>query len=157
MIHVDYTQSTIGQRSIAVLGNFFGGAIIIVLGILGAFFDYDSLIKYGFDLITIPCYAVVVLSSVLILMRAKYGVLIAIAAELIEMLVYITHQVTSSPDVSFLILLKIAVIVCSTQLAMKIITFSDDPEPPKRPQRQMPQVPQGRQLPQRPVNRNRRR
>ena len=54
MIHVNYNQSTIGQRAIAVFGNLIGGAVVVLLGILGAFFEYDSLVKEGFSLITIP-------------------------------------------------------------------------------------------------------
>ena len=65
MIHVNYNQSTIGQRAIAVFGNLIGGAVVVLLGILGAFFEYDSLVKEGFSLITIPLYAIVSLSGLL--------------------------------------------------------------------------------------------
>lgn len=63
MIHVNYNQSTIGQRAIAVFGNLIGGAVVVLLGILGAFFEYDSLVKEGFSLITIPLYAIVSLGA----------------------------------------------------------------------------------------------
>ena len=143
MIHVNYELSTIGQRMIAVAGNFLGGALVLILGILGAFFEYENLAKNGFSVITIPCYAVVMFSAFLILARVKYAVLIAVGAELLELLSYITMQVTTPPNVSFLILIKVAVIVCSTQLMVKIVSFDDAP-PEARPVRRGPQPPQGR-------------
>ena len=98
MIHVNYELSTIGQRMIAVAGNFLGGALVLILGILGAFFEYENLAKNGFSVITIPCYAVVMFSAFLILARVKYAVLIAVGAELLELLSYITMQVTTTPE-----------------------------------------------------------
>ena len=124
-------------------------------GILGAFFEYDSLVKEGFSLITIPLYAIVSLSGLLILARVKYAVIIAVGAELIEMMCYITEQVTTTPNVSFLLLIKVAVIVCSLQLMVKIVSVDDNTQqPPQRPVG--PQPPQGRQIPQRRQNNVRR-
>ena len=155
MIHVNYNQSTIGQRAIAVFGNLIGGAVVVLLGILGAFFEYDSLVKEGFSLITIPLYAIVSLSGLLILARVKYAVIIAVGAELIEMMCYITEQVTTTPNVSFLLLIKVDVIVCSLQLMVKIVSVDDNTQqPPQRPVG--PQPPQGRQIPQRRQNNVRR-
>lgn len=155
MIQINYNQSTIGQRAVAVFGNLVGGALVVFLGILGAFFEYDSLVKEGFSIVTIPFYTIVALSGLLILARVKYAVLIAVGAELIEMMFYITEQVTTTPNVSFLLLVKVAVIVCSLQLMVKIVSFDDNPpQPPRRPMG--PQPPQARQIPQRRPNNMRR-
>ncbi len=158
MIHVNYSNSTIGQRAVAVFGNLLGGAAVVFLGILGAFFDYESLAKEGYSLITIPCYAVVLFTGLLILARVKYAVLIAVAAELIEMMCYVTMQVTTTPTVSFLILIKVAVIVCSTQLMVRIVSYDDTPNPPAQqtPRRLGPMPPQGRQVIRRRPPENRR-
>lgn len=147
MIYVDYNKSTIVQRAIAFFGCLIGGGIVCLLGIFGEFFEYDSLLKHGYGLFSVIFYAIVVLSAFLILSRVKYAILIAIGAELLEMLFYITNQVSSiaNNSVSFLILIKLAVIFSCTQLMVKIVSFDDTP-PSSRPKRQGPRPPQGRQV-----------
>lgn len=145
MIYVDYRKSTIGQRAVASFGSMIGGAIVVLLGILGEFFEYDSLVKNGYSLVTIVCYAVVMFSGLLVLARVKYAVLIAVAAELIEMMFYITVQVSTTPNVGFLLLVKVAVILCSTQLMVKIVSFDETPHSPSPARRQGALPPQGRQ------------
>ena len=164
-LQVDYNNSTLTQRMIAVGGCLFGGAIVLILGLCGAFGDYETLPLYGFNLWTVPFYAIVVACGFLTLFRFKYAVIGAIASIIIEFVLYICVQLSTTPEVGFLILLKLAVLVCCTQLAISIVSFEEDdgeepvPQPrhhagalPPQARRNTYQAPVGRN--QAPVGRN---
>ncbi len=153
-IHVNYNNSSLAQRMIAVGGCLFGGAIVLVLGLCGAFGDYETLPLYGFNIWTVPFYALVVACGFLILFRFKYAVIIALSAMVIEFVIYICDQLSTTPEVGFIILLKVAVLVCCLQLGAVIVSFSEDDEDEEEapaPRHHVgPLPPQGRQMP-RPV------
>ena len=113
-----------------------GGLIVLVLGLMGAFGDYDSLVRMGFGVWTIPCYAIVVLCGLFIFARVKYTAAIGLLAASLEIVLYFCTQLSTTPDVGFLILLKVAVIICLLQLAKSIYSFDEDdssnPPPPRR-------------------------
>lgn len=148
-INVDYEQSTSVQRVVAAASCVIVGGIILILGICGAFGDSETLPKMGFDLSTVVCYSVVVICGFLILARLSYSVIAALIAMIIEIVIYVTHQMSSTPDVGFLVLLKGVAIVGCLQLAIKIVSFSDEPEAPA-PRRIVDNgAPRGRQIPNR--------
>ena len=131
----DYENSTPTQRVVAGGACIVLGAIILLLAICGSFFDYASLVKMGFGGWTIPCYFVVMVCGVFIFARARYALVVALCAEFLEIILYFATQMTTSPDVGFLILLKIIVIGCCIYLASSVVTFNDpDDEPIQQPQ-----------------------
>ncbi|MBQ9243374.1 MAG: hypothetical protein IJ165_09140 [Proteobacteria bacterium] len=141
-VYENYNNATTGRFAAAVAGCILGGGIIMFLGILGASGDYQSLPQAGYNGLTIPFYALVVISGFLLLFRVRYAILIALGAEAIEMVCYITKQMSTSPDVGILILLKLAVIVCCMQLMLQIDSFSEDDD-----EEEVPQQPVARRLP----------
>lgn len=153
-IHVDYSNSTLAQRMIAVGGCIFGGAIILILGICGATGDYETLPKHGFTMMTVPFYAIVVACGFLTLFRFKYAVIAAMLSMIIEVVLFITVQLSTTPDVGFLIILKVAVMICCLQLAASTVSFTDDDEEDvPQPRRHVaPLPPQGRQMQNMPRN-----
>ncbi|MBQ1925929.1 MAG: hypothetical protein II180_07430 [Proteobacteria bacterium] len=150
-IYENYLNATTGRFAAAAAGCILGGGIIMFLGILGASGDYESLPKAGYNGVTIPFYAIVMISGFLLLFRMRYAILIAIGAEAIEMVCYITKQMSTTPDVGFLILLKFVVIVSCIQLMLQIDSFSEEEEE-EAPQQPMPQrLPPGAPQPRRNV------
>lgn len=146
-LHENYRDSTLAQRMIAVGGCVLGGIIVLILGLMGAFGEYESLVRMGYGIWTIPCYAIVIACGFLILARVKYTAFIATLAAAVEIVFYICLQLSTTPEVGFLILLKVAVLVCLLQLVSRIYTFDendDAPPPPRRPVG--PAAPQGRQV-----------
>lgn len=127
-IHVNYSNSTLTQRMIAVGGCIIGGAIILILGFCGAFGDYETLPKHGYNFWTVPFYAIVVACGFLTLFRFKYAVIAAMLSMIIEIVLFLCVQLSTTPEVGFLIILKIAVMICCLQLAASIVSFSDDDE-----------------------------
>ncbi|MBR4984759.1 MAG: hypothetical protein IKY83_03335 [Proteobacteria bacterium] len=148
-LYENYGNATPGRFAAAVIGCILGGGIIMFLGILGASGDYQSLPKAGYDGVTIPFYILVMVSGFLLMFRIRYAILIALGAEAIEMVCYITKQMSTTPEVGILILLKLAVIVCCTQLMLQIDSFSEEEEE-EAPQQPMPQrLPPGAPQPRR--------
>ncbi len=133
----DYENSTPVQRVVAGGACILLGAIIMLLGICGAFFDYASLAKIGFNGMTVFCYLIVVICGVLIFARMRYALVVALGASILELVLSFATQMTSTADVSFLGLLKIIVIGCCIFLATSVISLGDEEEEP------MPQQPQG--------------
>lgn len=148
-INVDFEQSTPVQRVIAAASCVIIGGIILILGICGAFGDSQELPKMGFNLTTVIFYGIVVLCGFLILARLKFSVLVALFAMVIEIVVYVCHQMSSHPDVGFLVLLKGVALVGCLQLAIKIVSFSEDADEPAPHQIADNGAPRGRQLPNR--------
>ena len=148
-IYENYNNSSLGQRMAAVGGCIIGGAIVLFLGLMGAFGDYETLHKMGINGWTIPFYLVIVVCGFLILMRMRYAAIVAACAGLAEIVCYVCMQLSTTPEVSFLVLLKIAVIFCSAQLCVAIYSFNDeenDEEIPEPRHHVGPQPPQGRQV-----------
>ena len=146
-LHECYHDSTLIQRMIAVGGCVIGGGIVLVLGLIGAFGESEALVRMGYGIHTIPCYAIVIACGFLILARVKFAAFIATAAAALEIVFYICVQLSTTPEVGFLILLKIAVIVCLLQLVTRIYSFeeAENDMPQALPRRTGPQPPQGRQ------------
>ncbi len=127
MIHENYRKSSLGQRMIAVGGCIFGGALVLVMGFLGAFGGYESLANSGYGIVTLPFYALVVLCGVGILMRIPYALMAAIALSLIELVVWLTKCfLVTTTDVNFLFLVKIGVIISCTQLMIAVSENDDE-------------------------------
>lgn len=147
-LYENYENATTGRFAAAVIGCIVGGIVITILGVLGASGDYQSLPQAGFNGVTIPFYIIVTVCGFLLLLRVRYAILIALGAEAIEMICYITKQMSTTPEVGILILLKLAVIVCCTQLMLQINSFSEEEE--EAPQQPMPQrLPPGAPQPRR--------
>lgn len=143
----NYHNSTMGQRMIAVGGCVLGGIVVLILGLLGAFGEYESLVRMGYGIWTIPCYAIVIACGFLILARVKYVAFIATLAAAIEIVFYVCLQLSTTPDVGFLILLKVAVLVCQLQLVSRIYSIDEDDDNPPPARRHVgPAAPQGRQV-----------
>lgn len=147
MFYEKYSDSSLGQRMIAVAGCVIGGAVVLLLGFLGAFADYQSLASYGFGVTTIPFYVVVVICGMGILARIPYTLPVAFGAAMIELVVYFTQQMSTTWDVNFLVLLKLLVIVSCTQLMMTVIKTDD--KAPKQVKQIDPNIPKGRRVVQR--------
>jgi len=144
MVREDYRDSTLGQRMIAVGGCVLGGGLVLVLGIFGAVGNYSSLAASGYGVATIPFYALVVLCGFGILMRIQYALSAAFVLCMIEFVIFLTTQLSTTWDVGFLVLLKLGVVVCCTQLMLSVVKKGDD-EPPVR-RDHGPAAPQGRQV-----------
>ena len=150
-LNIDFEHSTPVQRIIAAASCVIIGGIILILGIYGAFGDSQELPKMGFNMTTVIFYSIVVLSGFLILARLKYSVIMALGAMILEIVVYVCHQISTHPDVGFLVLLKGVALVGCLQLAIRIVSFSEDEEEPAQRQIVDNGAPKGRQLPNRGV------
>lgn len=137
-LHENYHNASSKQCLVAAGASILGGIIVLILGLMGAFGDYGSLVRMGFGVWTIPCYAIVVLCGLFIFARVKFAVAIALIAAALEIVLYFCTQLSTTPDVGFLVLLKVAVIICLFQLARSIYSFDEDeddnsnPPPPRR-------------------------
>ncbi len=122
MYRENYKLASGAQIAIASVGCMLGGAAVTALGFCGAFGGYESLEKMGYGLQTIPCYGIVVLCGLLIMLRVEYAISAAIAACAVEFAIYVGMGVmgTSSIDMSFLVMLKLAVVICCTQLLVTV-------------------------------------
>ncbi len=148
-IHEDYENSTLIQRMIAFFGSVVGGIIIAILGVLGATGEYVNLPKYGFDIWTVPCYAIIVICGFLILARVRYATIVGIAAGGLDFICYLCMQLSTTAEVGFLVLLKLGVIVCLLQLGVVIESFTEDAPAPVHRQLPPSMAPRGRQIPNR--------
>lgn len=124
MYRENYQAATGTQIAIAGLGCIIGGIAVTALGFCGAFGGYESLEKMGFSLQTIPFYAFVTLCGIGIIMRIPYAATAALVSCAIEIALYLGMGVmgTSSIDMSFFVMLKLAVALCCTQLLVAIRT-----------------------------------
>lgn len=148
-INVDFDQSTPVQRILGAGSCVVIGGIILILGCCGAFGASETLPKMGFDLSTVICYTVVVVSGFLILARLSYSVIVALVAMILEIVIYVCHQMSTTPEVGFLVLLKGVAIVGCLQLAIKIVSFDDEPMEPAPRRVVNTGVPRARQIPNR--------
>ena len=149
----DYENSTPVQRVVAGGACVLLGAIIMLLGICGAFFDYASLAKIGFNGMTVFCYFIVVVSGIFIFARMRYALVVALGASILELILSFATQMTSTADVSFLGLLKIVVIGCCIFLATSVISLGDDEADDVPPQPQGPRPNARGQMPPQPQQR----
>lgn len=148
MYRENYKAASGAQIAIACGGCLVGGGAVAALGFLGAFGDYASLEKMGFSISTILCYVFVILCGLGILVRVPYAVSAALVACAVEFALYIGLGVmgTSSIDMSFFIMLKLAVAICCMQLLVTIKTDDAYDEAPKNVHYVLPEgAPQARQ------------
>lgn len=144
----NYANSNLANRMIAVAGCVLGGAFVMLLANLGAFADYTSLSRAGFNLKTIPFYAIIILCGVGILFRIRYVAAAAFVLNMVEMAVDITTYLQTTTGMNGFFILKIGITVCIVQLLTVIAKF-DDSEPKQPSRRQGPPPPTGRYIPKR--------
>ena len=144
-IYEDYENAPLVRRMIAVGGCVILGIIVLILAIVAASGESDSLAKAGFSGYTIPFYAIVIICGFLILSRVRYAALIASGASAIELVLYFCVQMSTHPDVPWPVFLKLIVVVCCMQLVILIDSFDEEEEEPPAPARPAgPQAPQPR-------------
>ncbi|MFA5624911.1 MAG: hypothetical protein WC966_07640 [Bradymonadales bacterium] len=148
MYSEDYSNSRLANRMIAVAGCVIGGAIVMFLASLGAFAEYETLNRAGYNLKTLPVYGLIILCGVGILFRVRYAAAAAFVLNMLEMAVDITTYLQATTGMNGFFILKIGVTVCIVQLLTVIASFDDSkPEPPQR--RRGPAPPRGRYVPPR--------